>query len=124
MWGVCFFNVTAPTEIYTLSLHDALPLFRVIDGGPSAPLKHVCVCVPIATAPSRYKLLLRCFVSRTASKRDTGAPKAKSTAVITPLKSTSGVTGWGTKTASGLFRAGRGPSQHTNHLLIFSTLVT
>src|SRR6266513_4258534 len=23
-----FFNVTAPTEIYTLSLHDALPIFR------------------------------------------------------------------------------------------------
>src|SRR5438105_8576113 len=24
-----FFNVTAPTEIYTLSLHDALPIFRI-----------------------------------------------------------------------------------------------
>src|SRR5690349_24785450 len=24
-----FFNDTAPTEIYTLSLHDALPIFRV-----------------------------------------------------------------------------------------------
>ena len=25
----CFFNDTAPTEIYTLSLHDALPIFLV-----------------------------------------------------------------------------------------------
>src|SRR5256885_7412283 len=27
-----FFNDTATTEIYTLSLHDALPIFVVIDG--------------------------------------------------------------------------------------------
>src|SRR3712207_8402610 len=26
---VCFFNDTATTEIYTLSLHDALPIFHV-----------------------------------------------------------------------------------------------
>src|SRR5882762_6626132 len=28
-----FFNETATTEIYTLSLHDALPIFRLIDAG-------------------------------------------------------------------------------------------
>src|SRR2546428_9824374 len=27
-----FFNDTATTEIYTLSLHDALPIFLVLDG--------------------------------------------------------------------------------------------
>src|SRR3712207_7536202 len=27
-----FFNDTAPTEIYTLSLHDALPIFRAAAG--------------------------------------------------------------------------------------------
>src|SRR5437764_11060355 len=27
-----FFTATPPTEIYTLSLHDALPIFRVIRG--------------------------------------------------------------------------------------------
>src|SRR5262249_61303323 len=27
-----FFNDTAPTEIYTLSLHDALPIFRRVGG--------------------------------------------------------------------------------------------
>ena len=26
-WAVFFFNDTATTEIYTLSLHDALPIF-------------------------------------------------------------------------------------------------
>src|ERR1039457_5070643 len=31
---VCFFNDTATTEIYTLSLHDALPICR--NGGPVA----------------------------------------------------------------------------------------
>src|SRR2546430_12082574 len=31
-----FFNDTATTEIYTLSLHDALPIF-VIDEGEAAP---------------------------------------------------------------------------------------
>src|SRR3989337_3786170 len=29
-----FFNDTATTEIYTLSLHDALPIFRLNDGRP------------------------------------------------------------------------------------------
>src|SRR3712207_7703251 len=28
MWAFFFFNDTATTEIYTLSLHDALPIFR------------------------------------------------------------------------------------------------
>src|SRR2546428_5785625 len=27
-WALFFFNDTATTEIYTLSLHDALPIFR------------------------------------------------------------------------------------------------
>src|SRR5438045_7599192 len=27
-----FFNDTAPTEIYTLSLHDALPILRAVSG--------------------------------------------------------------------------------------------
>src|SRR5688572_32396192 len=35
---VFFFNDTAPTEIYTLSLHDALPIYAEVrgDGGASA----------------------------------------------------------------------------------------
>src|SRR3712207_7321951 len=37
-----FFNDTATTEIYTLSLHDALPICRLVDPPewrPSAPCK-------------------------------------------------------------------------------------
>src|SRR6267143_1842925 len=40
--GFFFFNDTATTEIYTLSLHDALPIFQAIaakvkEGGKDAP---------------------------------------------------------------------------------------
>src|SRR3712207_9095340 len=31
MLVIFFFNDTATTEIYTLSLHDALPIFRVLE---------------------------------------------------------------------------------------------
>src|SRR5438034_11384418 len=34
-----FFNDTATTEIYTLSLHDALPIFCTIVGGHIPPLQ-------------------------------------------------------------------------------------
>ena len=30
--GVFFFNDTATTEIYTLSLHDALPIYTIDNG--------------------------------------------------------------------------------------------
>src|SRR2546425_7163173 len=36
-----FFNDTATTEIYTLSLHDALPISLVLLGPPEAPGGHV-----------------------------------------------------------------------------------
>src|SRR5437660_10219860 len=32
-----FFNATATTEIYTLSLHDALPIFLLLAAGVAAP---------------------------------------------------------------------------------------
>src|SRR3712207_8151377 len=35
---LCFFNDTATTEIYTLSLHDALPIFHVLPGEGGVPL--------------------------------------------------------------------------------------
>src|SRR5256885_9725034 len=35
-----FFNDTATTEIYTLSLHDALPICNQDCGAPSTPLRH------------------------------------------------------------------------------------
>ena len=45
-WIVCFFffNDTATTEIYTLSLHDALPILndRFID---TVPLRNTCTII-------------------------------------------------------------------------------
>src|SRR5205823_13925716 len=32
-----FFNATAPTDIYTLSLHDALPIYPIAQPGIEAP---------------------------------------------------------------------------------------
>src|SRR5260221_7843517 len=37
IWSFFFFNDTATTEIYTLSLHDALPIYRGL------PLRYVVV---------------------------------------------------------------------------------
>src|SRR2546426_12743009 len=36
-----FFNDTATTEIYTLSLHDALPIYRARHRRPDPHLRHV-----------------------------------------------------------------------------------
>src|SRR2546421_6503074 len=35
-YTIFFFNDTATTEIYTLSLHDALPICRALDSAPRA----------------------------------------------------------------------------------------
>src|SRR3990172_334984 len=49
-YAVFFFNDTAPTEIYTLSLHDALPFSSTgLRARPSARCRHappsvVCLC--------------------------------------------------------------------------------
>src|SRR3712207_8009300 len=40
-----FFNDTATTEIYTLSLHDALPIFLVIEATTVALILIVCVVI-------------------------------------------------------------------------------
>src|SRR5216684_5533095 len=46
-----FFNDTATTEIYTLSLHDALPISAAAPGRsastpPPAPVRLSCTCPP------------------------------------------------------------------------------
>src|SRR3712207_7818749 len=41
-----FFNDTATTEIYTLSLHDALPICRLLGGGEIDLVEVVAVGVP------------------------------------------------------------------------------
>src|SRR3712207_7630210 len=56
---VFFFNDTATTEIYTLSLHDALPIYReavaYAEGGDAhAPdLEHLGAAHPVAHEPPR-----------------------------------------------------------------------
>src|SRR5947208_12183305 len=47
-----FFNVTATTEIYTLSLHDALPILAVVGGGGQAELAtvHERAAMPVPAA--------------------------------------------------------------------------
>src|SRR5260370_34826024 len=43
-----FFNDTAPTEIYTLSLHDALPIFaRGAIGAPTPPEQGMMAAPPM-----------------------------------------------------------------------------
>src|SRR3712207_7457332 len=39
-----FFNDTATTEIYTLSLHDALPIYELAAARPGAPLRRPVRC--------------------------------------------------------------------------------
>src|SRR5437660_3342423 len=42
-----FFNDTATTEIYTLSLHDALPICRFASAGHDR-LRHLCTLRPVS----------------------------------------------------------------------------
>src|SRR5260370_25154769 len=48
LFPVFFFNDTATTEIYTLSLHDALPISPTIE----APAKHPQAKPPVADPPA------------------------------------------------------------------------
>src|SRR2546422_10211765 len=55
-----FFNDTATTEIYTLSLHDALPISSLITPSPSGlpPAAKLHTPVPITgTVPFRFALV-------------------------------------------------------------------
>src|SRR5437660_9491775 len=52
-----FVTVTASTEIYTLSLHDALPIFRSTSMVPSQEMtsRTTCLALPRATQNSQCK---------------------------------------------------------------------
>src|SRR3712207_8822103 len=52
-----FFNDTATTEIYTLSLHDALP---ICSGGSGRPFRRWCCCC-WSTASSCHRCWTGCF---------------------------------------------------------------
>src|SRR5437762_5938724 len=44
-------RLTTPTEIYTLSLHDALPIYRVFIPRKSIPTARHCMCESAVRAP-------------------------------------------------------------------------
>src|SRR5690606_41706623 len=46
---VCFFLIASPTNIYTLSLHDALPIFAIDQNPPSSPRAGQVRSAPIVT---------------------------------------------------------------------------
>src|SRR2546429_4279457 len=48
-----FFNDTATTEIYTLSLHDALPISRASGGAPGGPRDRAPARVPRDRRPRK-----------------------------------------------------------------------
>src|SRR5438093_9610350 len=48
-----FFNDTATTEIYTLSLHDALPISRIAAATAMAPVPRSDAAAAPAVAPAR-----------------------------------------------------------------------
>src|SRR2546427_10515502 len=49
-----FFNDTATTEIYTLSLHDALPILVV--GLPTGRMRHFSISTPLGSALGKLKM--------------------------------------------------------------------
>src|SRR5438093_9001367 len=59
MFFICFFNDTAPTDIYTLSLHDALPI-----------LASTCSAISSAIASACAHSRTRCAMVRGRARRD------------------------------------------------------
>src|SRR3712207_9450693 len=57
-----FFNDTATTEIYTLSLHDALPIFRIVRlwSPPPAVYDQAGGAVRVLTVPSHSRSGAQC----------------------------------------------------------------
>src|SRR3712207_9175587 len=60
-----FFNDTATTEIYTLSLHDALPIYRTVGGEPAARAVRANASPGCGEVPSSQ---LVAVITRTAAR--------------------------------------------------------
>src|SRR5690606_41006136 len=67
--GLFFFNHTPPTEIYTLSLHDALPIFVLDFRGNTTTYAHALP--PVADTPvfARYDSFYRLLAKDRKSTR-------------------------------------------------------
>src|SRR3712207_7325503 len=71
-----FFNDTATTEIYTLSLHDALPIFRRRGGIDPAPLPVLLAAVELdAVERAAARVLRRADAPRRPCPRPGGADR-------------------------------------------------
>src|SRR5256886_6011373 len=55
---IFFFNDTATTEIYTLSLHDALPIYHRGEDAPGAPREEIQIEAEEPLARSNARALL------------------------------------------------------------------
>src|SRR3712207_8904844 len=71
-----FFNDTATTEIYTLSLHDALPIFRAsvpscLSRNP-VTRKEIAMPDPIIPTPQDSRLLIQDTTTKTAAYNTPG----------------------------------------------------
>src|SRR3712207_7766015 len=69
---VFFFNDTATTEIYTLSLHDALPIYAVLrrEGGVQPVRAAVRVPVQLGSRPRELRQGLRERLERALVRRE------------------------------------------------------
>src|SRR3712207_8615771 len=59
-----FFNDTATAEIYTLSLHDALPIYKIAEGTPVGTSASGTLVVQSATAAIGQPTWLRLLIWR------------------------------------------------------------
>src|SRR3712207_8561728 len=67
-FSVYFFNDTATTEIYTLSLHDALPIFRLRAPASSSPSPSSST-TPLPSATGRFGIAFRRSEEHTSELR-------------------------------------------------------
>src|SRR3712207_7560732 len=72
--SIFFFNDTATTEIYTLSLHDALPIYP-----GAAPHAHLRLHLPrrVAGLPARAQRAAAAAADRPAGGPDPGGPRSE-----------------------------------------------
>src|SRR6266498_1449576 len=84
-----FFNDTATTEIYTLSLHDALPIFPGITGGITSGATYLAILVGSKVPPGIAAQARGIALQGTSSAAPPTAPALRNCrrVIIPPLPS-------------------------------------
>src|SRR3712207_8633105 len=86
--SVFFFNDTATTEIYTLSLHDALPISRAMPAVPaSSPALRNASRTPVSSSPHQTRVVRSLSNSVATSRPRPGAPPVRSEEHTSELQS-------------------------------------